>query len=102
MRIERVVPCPPAVLWRALIQNAEATERGVMLRLTLPGGLSETAGRITRYESRTLLECCWEGSLLRWELEASGDGTTRVVITHARDSEQWLACLDSITAQASS
>jgi hypothetical protein len=102
MRIERLVACPPEVLWRALIQNAEATELGVMLRLALPGGLSETAGRITRYESQALLECCWDGSLLRWELEPRGDGTTRVVITHARDSEQWLAYIDSITAQASS
>ena len=55
MRIERLVPCPPKELWWALIENAEATERGVMLRLALPGGVSQVAGKITRYESPTLL-----------------------------------------------
>ena len=101
MRIERLVSCPPKVLWRALTQHAEAAERGVMLRLALPGGLSETAGRITRYESPRLLECCWGGSVLRWELEPRGDATTLLVFTHTAEPEQWLACLDSVTAQPS-
>jgi hypothetical protein len=98
MRIERLVPCPPKELWWALIENAEATERGVMLRLALPGGVSQVAGKITRYESPTLLECCWDGNVLRWELEPRCEGTTHVVFTHGRDTEHWLACLDSIIA----
>jgi len=98
MRIERLVPCPPKELWWALIENAEATERGVMLRLALPGGVSQVAGKITRYESPTLLECCWDGNVLRWELEPRCEGTTHVVFTHGPDTEHLLACLDSIIA----
>ena len=45
MRIERLVPCPPEDLWRALIQNTELGKHGAMLRLALPGGLSRPRGR---------------------------------------------------------
>src|SRR5262245_62964123 len=90
MRIERLVPCPPKELWWALIENAEATERGVMLRLALPGGVSQVAGKITRYESPTLLECCWDGNVLRWELEPRCEGTTHVVFTHGPGTEHLL------------
>src|SRR5262245_6336022 len=98
MRIERLVSCPPKELWWALIENAEATERGVMLRLALPGGVSQVAGKITRYESPTLLECCCDGNVLRWELEPRCEGTTHVVFTHEPDTGHLLACLDSIIA----
>ena len=96
MRIERLVPCPPNELWRALIQHAELGERGPSLRLALPGGLSETVARVTVYQSPRLLECSWGGSVLRWELE-SRDGMTLLVFTHAPDAEHWIACLDRIT-----
>jgi len=64
----------------------------------LPGGVSRVAGKITRYESPTLLECCWDGNVLRWELEPRCEGTTHVVFTHGPDTEHLLACLDSIIA----
>ncbi len=98
MRIERLVPCPPKELWRALIRHAELAERGAVIRLALPGGLSEAAGKITAYESEKVLECAWSGGVLRWEL-AARDGMTLLVFTHEPDAAQWNACLDSITAR---
>src|SRR5262245_59834780 len=98
MRIERLVPCPAKELWWALIENAEATERGVMLRLALPGEVSQVAVKITRYESPTLLECCCAGNVLRWKLEPRCEGATHLVFTHGPDNGNLLACLDSIIA----
>lgn len=99
MRIERLIPCPPAHLWRALIQNTELGKQGAMLRLALPGGLSETAGKITVYESPRVLECALGADVLRWELHAQGC-MTRLVFTHAECAAQWMAYLESIEALA--
>jgi hypothetical protein len=99
MRIERLIPCSPKDLWCALIQHTELAERGAMLHLALPGGLSATAGRITAYESQKLLECALGGDVLRWELHAQGCQTL-LVFTHAEDVAPWLACLDRIAALA--
>lgn len=99
MRIERLIPCPPAHLWRALIQNTELGKQGAMLRLALPGGLSETAGKITVYESPRVLECALGAGVLRWELHAQGC-MTRLVFTHAECAAQWMAYLESIEALA--
>ena len=98
MRIERMVPCSPKELWARLIQNAEATDRGALLRLELACGLPEIAAQITRYKSQQLLECCWGGKRLRWELAPHGDGMTLLAFTYAPDNDRWLGCLDSITA----
>jgi len=97
MRIERMVSCSPKELWARLIQNAEATDRGALLRLELPCGLSEIAASITRYQSRELLECDWGGKRLRWELTPLADGMTLLAFTYAPDSERWLRCLDNVT-----
>jgi len=99
MRIERLIACPPADLWRALIQHTELAECGAELRLALAGGVSATAARITLYESQKRLECVFGGDVLRWELYPCGD-MTRLVFTHAEDATPWLACLESIAALA--
>ena len=70
-----------------------------MLRLALPGGLSETAGRITVYESPRVLECAWGADVLRWELQAQGC-MTRLVFTHAECAAHWMAYLEGIEALA--
>lgn len=97
MRIERLIPCPRRDLWRALIQHTELGHHGALLRLALPGGLSETAAHITVYESPRILECAWGGDVLRWELHARGDKTL-LVFTHAENAAPWLACLDNLMA----
>jgi len=99
MRIERLIPCSPTDLWRALIQHTELAECGAALHLALPGGASATAGRITRYESHKLLECVFGSDVLRWELYGCGE-MTRLVFTHAEDAAPWLACLETIAASA--
>jgi hypothetical protein len=81
MRIERLVPYPPKKLWATLIQNAEATDRGAVLRLAPSCALAEATGRITRYESPSLLECRSGESLMRWELLPRGDDMTLLIFT---------------------
>ncbi|TMH32532.1 MAG: hypothetical protein E6H63_02450 [Betaproteobacteria bacterium] len=81
MRIERLLPCAPQELWARLIENAEATDRGAVLRLAPTCALKETTGTITRYQSPTLLECRSGERLLRWELLPRADGMTLLVFT---------------------
>ena len=71
MRIERLVPCPPMQLWAKLIQDAEATDDGAML----------AAGRITHYQSPSVLECRSGERLMRWELLPRGEDMTLLVFT---------------------
>jgi hypothetical protein len=91
MRIELMVPCSHKELWQALIQNAELTERGVTLRLVLSEEAFASAAQITRYESSRLLECCCDGNLLRWQLEARGEETTHLSFMYIPQIRQWLA-----------
>ncbi|HEX6154784.1 MAG TPA: hypothetical protein VFZ54_02095 [Burkholderiales bacterium] len=95
MRIERLIPCQPRELWRALIQHAELADGGPVLRLALPGGVSANAGKITLYKSERVLECCWGIDVLRWELHER-ESETLLVFTHAENAAPWLACLDSL------
>lgn len=99
MRIERLIPCSPKDLWKALIRHTELTERGALLRLPLGPGVSHAPGTITAYESERLLECAWGSDVLRWELQARAGGTL-LVFTHAECAAQWLACLDHLAARA--
>jgi hypothetical protein len=99
MRIERLIPCPPQDLWRALIEHTELGEHGPLLRLDLPAGVPSTPGRITAYESGKVLECVWGSDVLRWELHPRQESTL-LVFTHAECATQWLTYLDSIVAVA--
>jgi hypothetical protein len=99
MRIERLIPCSPKDLWRALIEQTELGEHGALLRLPLPAGVPGTLGRITAYESGKILECVWGSDVLRWELHPRLESTL-LVFTHAECAAQWLAYLDSIAAAA--
>jgi hypothetical protein len=102
MRTERVVPCRPEQFWWALIQSAEPSDTGVVLRCSLTGDGLEISARITRYESMRLLECRQDGHLLRWEIEPCDQGCTRVVFTESTESPSWLAFLDRIAHEATS
>src|SRR5262245_51961546 len=86
MHIEQLIPCPRRDLWRTLIQDAELGEHGPMLPLALPGGVAASAGRIIAYRSEAILECAWEGDMLRWELHARGEQTL-LVFTHTETAE---------------
>ena len=95
-RIEGLIPRAPREVWQALIQDAELTERGALLRLVVSGGPSESTARITRYESLRLLECCCDGKLLRWQLEPRDQNTTHMIFTYTPETRRWLARLDTL------
>jgi uncharacterized protein YndB with AHSA1/START domain len=97
LRFERRLRHGIAEVWAAL------TEPGELARWLAPpsrpltstgayelrfDNTEDTArGEVTRVEPPTLLECTWtsrdaaQGSVLRWELRADGDGC-RLVLTH--------------------
>jgi hypothetical protein len=81
MHIERLVPYPPRKLWAKLIQNAEATDQGVVLHVALPGDVAALDCTVARYESPRLLECRRDGNVLRWELAPYGEGMTLLAFT---------------------
>ena len=85
MRIERLIPRPRRDLWRALIEHAELGEHGPVLRFARAGGVSASAAKITAYQSEKILECAWDGAVLRWELHARGEQTL-LVFTHEENA----------------
>ncbi len=87
-RIELLVPRAPRDVWQALIQDAELTERGAMLRLVFSGGVCEATAQITRYESSRLLECCCDGKRFRWQLEPRDENTTLLIFTDRPETER--------------
>ena len=80
-RIARLIPRARREVSQALIQDAELTERGALLRLVLSEKVCESAAQITRYETLMLLECYCDGKLLRWQLEPRDENTTRLIFT---------------------
>ena len=96
MRIERLVPCPPEDLWRALIQNTELGKHGAMLPRASRRAF-ETAGTIgLRIAAGARVRL--GADVLRWELQPQGC-MTRLVFT-AECAAQWMAYLESIEALA--
>jgi hypothetical protein len=81
LRIVRRLPYPPEEVWSALINNCELGKHCAMLRFTLIGEHLTDTARITVYESRRVLQCSWDDSSLRWELDGR-DGATSVTFTH--------------------
>ncbi len=87
-RIELLVPRAPRDVWQVLIQDAELTERGAMLRLVFSGGVCEATAQITHYESSRLLECCCDGKRLRWQLEPRDENTTLLIFTDRPETQR--------------
>ena len=98
MRIERLVPCPPEDLWRALIQNTELGKHGAMLRLALPGGLSRPRGRSgLRIAAGARVRL----GRRRAALGAPAARLHDAARVHPREcAAQWMAYLESIEALA--
>lgn len=97
LRMERRLPHPPDKVWRALTEPKEFSQwfpfpaTGVDLRAggtiqldmgfdpNVPGDpLTELV--ITEVEPPRVLECSWDGDLLRWELQPETDGCLLVFI----------------------
>ena len=105
---------PPEKVWQALTDPAQLREwapfdadrslgiAGAMVKLTTVGmaGAPVTETKVTRAEAPRVLEYKWGGQDVRWELQASGDGT-RLTLWHNIDrgfismgAAGWQICLD--------
>ena len=105
---------PPGKVWKALTDPASLREwapfdadadlgrAGASVNLTTVGAptLNVTATKVTRAEAPTLLEYNWGGFDMRWQLEASGDGTRLTLWTNidrrfiSMGAAGWHVCLD--------
>jgi uncharacterized protein YndB with AHSA1/START domain len=103
LHMERLLPDPPAVVWRALTDPAlldrwfpaqvrtAGFAAGAELRYAFRGGEGPDAlGVVTAYEEPRLLVQTWGPDELRWELTpgplgADPEGGTRLVLTHLFD-----------------
>jgi uncharacterized protein YndB with AHSA1/START domain len=115
LRFTRRLEHPPAKVWRALVEPEQLAawfpttidgERavGAPLRFRLPDDVAEPFdGEMLAFQPPSLLELRWGGDVLRFELEADGDGTLLVFTDTleelgkaARDGAGWHECLDRL------
>jgi uncharacterized protein YndB with AHSA1/START domain len=115
LRFTRRLAHPPEKVWRALVEPEHLAawfpttidgERaaGARLRFRHRDDMAEPFdGEMLAFEPPSLLELRWGPDVLRFELEADGDGT-RLVLTDtleeigkaARDGAGWHECLDRL------
>jgi uncharacterized protein YndB with AHSA1/START domain len=102
----RDLPHPPAAVWRALTDPAELDQWAPFSAdhdLAAPGAVTLTmvdgdtrtplATTVLQVKEPELLEYVWGGDLLRWELEATAEGT-RLTLRHTlakRDMDAMVA-----------
>ncbi|MFG1796805.1 SRPBCC domain-containing protein [Nocardia sp. NPDC049149] len=124
VRLERELPDPPAVVWRAITDRAELRAWfpcdvdvaggvwavGATITFRFEGefdGMSLT-GEVFTVDEPKLLEFSWGDERLRFELAARGGGTHLVLInelapdTAARNAAGWEICLDQLAGLAPS
>ena len=119
VRLERRLPDPPAVVWRAITERDQLKawfpcdviveggrwEVGAAITFPFPPGVIEMTltGTVLAADEPTLLSYTWgEEEILRFELYPEGDGT-RLVLTDqlqagwaARNAAGWEECLDRL------
>ena len=115
LRFRRTLPHPPEKVWRALTEpehlrawfpadiEGERAE-GARLHFVFRNDEEEPGdGEMRVYDPPSVLEFSWDAELIRFELEAEGDGAgTVLTFVHAfdelgkaaRDAAGWHACLD--------
>ena len=117
VRLERQLPDPPSVVWRAITERAQLKswfpcdvvveggrwEVGAGITFTFPPEVIDMtmAGTVLAVDEPKLLSYTWgEDEILRFELHPDGDGT-RLVLTDqlhaawaARNAAGWEDCLD--------
>lgn len=112
--LERRLRHSPARVWAALTEPGELerwapftagrslAERGTLTLTVVDGDTRvDVPATVTRADPPVLLEYRWGGDLLRWELEATADGTLLTLRHHvgdrhdlARAAAGWHLCLD--------
>ena len=117
VRLERVLPDPPSVVWRALTERAQLRS-WFPCDVMVSGGRWETGAAITfpfrdrihatltgvvlEVDEPHALAFTWGDDTLRFELVPEGDGTRLVLIdelppdTAARNAAGWEECLDRL------
>lgn len=118
VRLERRLPDPPAVVWRALTERDQLSqwfpcdviveggrwEVGTAISFPFPAQVIDMTlhGTVLAVDEPKLLSYSWGEEVLRFELYPDGDGT-RLVLTDqlqasaaARNAAGWEDCLDRL------
>ena len=118
VRLERHLPDPPAVVWRALTEREQLRswfpsdvivtggrwEVGAAITFLFPPEVIDLTltGEVLEVDEPNLLAFTWGEDTLRFELSAEGDGTRLVLIDElpagaaARNAAGWEQCLDRL------
>jgi uncharacterized protein YndB with AHSA1/START domain len=119
IRLERGLPDPPAVVWRALTEREQLRswfpcdvivsggrwEVGAAISFPFPPGVMDhltLAGVVLEVDEPHALAFTWGDDTLRFELSPEGDGTRLVLIDElppgsaARNAAGWEQCLDRL------
>ncbi len=109
---------PPDTVWRALTEDEHLSgwfpttvegerTQGAALTFRFPDlDIPPMEGALRIFDPPSTLEFTWGEDILRFELEASGEGQTTLVLTvtmaeigkAARDATGWHSCLDNLAA----
>src|SRR5436190_4799890 len=118
VKLERHVPDPPAVVWKALtdrerlrawfpsdvIVDGGHWEAGAAITFPFPPEVIDMTltGKVLEVDEPKVLVFTWGDEMLRFELEPAGEGTRLVLIDElpprsaARSSAGWDTCLDRL------
>jgi uncharacterized protein YndB with AHSA1/START domain len=122
VRLERRLPDPPAVVWRAITDREELKawfpcdviveggrwERGATITFPFPPEVIDMTltGKVLAADEPKLLVYTWgEQETLRFELQPDGDGTLLVLVDQlepggaARNAAGWEDCLDRLAGR---
>jgi uncharacterized protein YndB with AHSA1/START domain len=118
VRLERLLPDPPHIVWRALTDREELRswfpcdviveggrwQVGAPLTFPFPPEVIDMTltGEVRELDEPHVLEYTWGGEILRFELTPEGDGTRLALIDElqasaaARNAAGWETCLDRL------
>jgi uncharacterized protein YndB with AHSA1/START domain len=121
VRLERVLPDPPEVVWRAITEREQLKgwfpcdvsvvggrwQPGAAIRFEFPPEVIDLTltGEVLEADEPRRLAFTWGDEILRFELRAEGDGTRLVLIDElpgsiaARNAAGWDECLDRLTGR---
>jgi uncharacterized protein YndB with AHSA1/START domain len=118
VRLERRLPDPPAVVWRALTEREQLQswfpcdvivaggrwDAGAAITFPFPPEVIDLTltGEVLEVDEPNVLAFTWGDETLRFELSPEGDGTLLVLIDElpagraARNAAGWDTCLDRL------
>jgi uncharacterized protein YndB with AHSA1/START domain len=118
LRLERHLPDPPDVVWRALTEREQLRswfpcdvivsggrwEVGAAITFPFPPDVMDMTltGKVLEVDEPNVLAFTWGGDALRFELSTEGDGSRLVLIDElqpdsaARNAAGWERCLDRL------